>query len=248
MNRDEEIAVSAVHSNPISQRLTEQGRSANLTVDRVMTRGVLSAHERTPIKEVIASMVSQRVSTVPVLDPQGRVIGVVTSADLLARMSGDRGTVPRGHRLTAGRELGQKAAGTQADDVMTAPAITALPSDSIATAAQAMARARVRCLPVVDCDGILVGIITKGDLLKNFLRNDEEVRRTVEEDVIGRLLLLDPYTVTVSVNEGIVTLCGSVETPALGEQLVRTVRELPGVIDVDSRQLGLRVDPIRTRT
>jgi osmotically-inducible protein OsmY len=109
-----------------------------------------------------------------------------------------------------------------------------------------MARARVRCLPVVDRDGELLGIVTKGDLLKHYLRSDDEVRRVVEEDIIGTRLLLVPFAVTVSVTEGVVTLCGTVDSPTLRDQLVANVRALPGVIDVDTTHLRVHIDPITT--
>lgn len=246
--RDKESAVSTARAAEKPYEPTAHGESVVPTVESVMTRGVLSAYQHAPVKEVIASMVTQRVSTVPVLDPERRVVGVVTSADLLTRMSGDRGTVPRGHRLTALRERDRKAAGRQAGDVMTAPAITARPGESITSAARTMARARVRCLPVIDEDGILAGIVTKGDLLKNFVRNDNDVRRAIEQDVIGKSLLLAPFSVMVSVVEGIVTLCGFVDSPALEDQLVTKVRALPGVIDVDSTQLRTRVETVRIGT
>jgi CBS domain-containing protein len=95
------------------------------------------------------------VSTVPVLDDDRRVVGVVTSADLLSRTSGDRGTVPRGHWLAASTERAHKRAGRTAKDIMTSPAVTAHAADSILDTARSMARARVRCLPVVDDDGTL---------------------------------------------------------------------------------------------
>lgn len=234
--------MSAAPAAKESHQSTVEGKSVASTVDSVMTRGVVSAYEHAPVKEIIASMVAQGVGTLPVLDPQRRVVGVVTSADLLTRMSGDRGTVPRGHRMTASRERERKAAGRRAADVMTAPAITARPEESITTAAHTMARTRVRCLPVVDRVGVLAGIVTKGDLLKNFLADDEEIRRLVERDIIGARLLLVPFSVTVSVAEGIVTLAGSVDSSELGDQLVATVRALPGVIDVDSCKLHPRND------
>jgi osmotically-inducible protein OsmY len=96
-----------------------------------------------------------------------------------------------------------------------------------------MARARVRCLPVVDEDGTLLGIVTKGDLLKPYLRTDAEIRRDIEDGIVAELLMLEPFTVEVEVEEGIVTLSGFVSQPVVADQLRKAVRKVPGVIDVD---------------
>lgn len=206
-----------------------------------MTTGVVSAHEGAAVKEIVLALTSHRVSTIPVLDDDRKVVGVVTSADLLARISRDRGTVPRGHRLAASGEKARKTTGRTAKDVMTSPAVTARPSDPILHTARQMARARVRCLPVVDDEGVLLGIVTKGDLLKRYLVPDDEVRRWIEQDIVQERLVLNPFTVDVDVTEGIVTLSGSLDKPAIAVQLVTAVRELPGVLDVDETRLRVRL-------
>lgn len=203
------------------------------TVSDVMTTGVVSAHEQADLKEIVETIEQNRISAVPVLDAERHVVGVVTTADLLARISLDRGTVPRGHRLSAPREQFRKETGRRADEIMTAPAITAAPTDSIRTAATTMARTRVRCLPVVDDKGLLVGMVTKGDLLKSYLRADADIRREIQDGIVAELLMLEPFTVEVEVEEGIVTLSGFVSQPVVADQLRTAVRNVPGVIDVD---------------
>ncbi len=89
-------------------------------------------------------------------------------------------------------------------------------------------------LPVVDEDGTLIGLVSRGDLVRAFARSDEEIRGEIEEDVIRRTLWLDPATVDVTVTNGIVTLAGEVASSA-GAQLVPTfVRKVPGVVEVSS--------------
>src|SRR4051794_40025251 len=77
---------------------------ARQLVGDVMTRAVVTAHGGAPLKEIAAAMARNHISTVPVIDDDRRVVGVVTAADLLARVSGDHGRPPRGHRLSSSHE------------------------------------------------------------------------------------------------------------------------------------------------
>lgn len=207
------------------------------TVAAAMTRPVVTVGAGALIKDVISQMVKHSVSMLPVLDGTGRVAGVITSADVLARVSGDRGTVPRGHRLTAPREQFRKETARYARDLMTCPAISIRPTQSIRAAAERMARARVRFLVVIDDDRRLLGIVSKRDLLASFVRPDAEIRAEIEHDVIGAALLLEPYTVEVDVADGIVTLAGYVHAAELLSPLLDAIREVPGVIAIEDRRL-----------
>ena len=64
----------------------------------------------------------------------------------------------------------------------------------------------VNRLPVVDADGVLVGLVSRGDLVRAFARPDDEIRHEIEEDVLRRAMWLDPDAVDVTVTDGVVTL------------------------------------------
>lgn len=210
-------------------------------VGDVMTRGVVTAHEDAVFKQIVVALARNRVGAVPVIDSQRRVVGVVSEADLLARVSGDHWAAPRGHRLSARGDTRRKSHAAIARDLMTAPAVTTTPNTTIADAARLAARARVRRMPVVDADGALVGIVSRGDLLKVFLRDDAEIRRDIERDLIERQMPLDPATIDIVVHEGVVTLAGQLDRKLLVEQVVNAVRTISGVVDVDV-DLTYRVD------
>jgi CBS domain-containing protein len=99
-------------------------------------------------------------------------------------------------------------------------------------AAKLLARHGIKRLPVVDDQRRLVGIVSRSDLLRLFLRDDEATRREVVEQVLMRALWIDPNTVAVDVRDGIVTLAGRVERKSIVPAAVRLTRTVPGVVDV----------------
>jgi CBS domain-containing protein len=233
-------AVTSVPSSAASP-VNEASPFARQLVGDVMTRSVVSATADATIKDIAAAMASNRISTIPVVDDEHHVLGVVTASDLLARISGERGRPPRGHRLGAGHEVNVKSHALTAARLMTAPAVTTKEYMPIETAAAAAALGKVRCLPVVDDNGVLVGIATKSDLVKVFLRDDETIRQDILERVLGEGMLLEPGTIDVAVGGGVVSLSGQLERKMLKLQLLERVWHVAGVVAVDSH-LTYRID------
>jgi CBS domain-containing protein len=176
-----------------------------------------------------------------VLDEGGRVVGVVSEADLLLKEEFPEG--PAGGRLFQGRHRMEraKAAGDTAVELMTAPAITIGPDATVAEAARMLQRHQIKRLPVVDPAGPLLGIVSRADLLKVFLRGDDEIAREVRQEVLLRALWVNPDTVVVEVRDGVVTLIGQLERRSLIPMAVSLVRGLDGVVDVVDR-LTFEVD------
>jgi CBS-domain-containing membrane protein len=175
-----------------------------------------------------------RVSAFPVVDDDDKVIGVVSEADMLAKevLNGDHlGT------LTAmlHRREQEKADGLTAGDLMTHPAVTVTPRDSVEQAARLMYTLQVKRLPVVDSGGKLVGIISRTDVLAVFDRPDEEICQEIIDNVIVNDFLEDPVKFSVTVQAGVVTLEGSPETLSFGHDLVRKIRHVQGVVAVQDR-------------
>jgi CBS-domain-containing membrane protein len=124
---------------------------------------------------------------------------------------------------------------------MTAPAITVGPDASVAEAARLLHRHQVKRLPVVDPAGPLLGIVSRADLLKVFLRSDAEIAQEVRQDVLTRAMWVDPDIVTVQARDGVVTLTGQLERRSLIPIAVSLVHGLDGVVDVVDR-LSFEVD------
>jgi CBS domain-containing protein len=207
-----------------------------------MSREVITVEKQTPFKEIAQLMADVQISAVPVLDTDGRVVGIVSEADLLLKEEYPQG--PPGGWLFEGRHRRQaraKAAGDTAVELMTAPAITVGPDATVAEAARLLHRHQIKRLPVVDPAGPLVGIVSRADLLKVFLRSDDQIAQDVRRDVFQRALWVDPDTVSVEVRDGVVTLTGQLERRSLIPIAVSLVHGVDGVVEVVDR-LGFELD------
>jgi CBS domain-containing protein len=204
----------------------------NAAVKDVMTTEVVAVRREVTFKEIAATLRRYRVSALPVVDDTGKVLGVVSEADLLAKEAlADPGVV-------AGllhHEDVRKAEGLTAGDLMTGEVVTVAPEDPAGQAARLMHFLKVKRLPVVNSGGELVGIVSRSDLLAVFDRPDEDIRKDIAGAIVLREFLLDPRQFTVTVEDGVVTLQGTPETAALGRALVRKARHVPGVVAVRDR-------------
>lgn len=95
-----------------------------------------------------------------------------------------------------------------------------------------MAQAKVKRLPVVDDVGILQGIVSRADLLKVFLREDEDIEEEVRREVVSYLLPTPTSSARVAVRDGVVTLSGRVRDTSLIPVAARLIRAVEGVVDV----------------
>jgi CBS-domain-containing membrane protein len=208
----------------------------------VMTPEIVTVGEQASFKEIAATMAERRVSALPVLDDEGRVAGVVSEADLLLKEEFPEG--PAGGHLFQGRRQRMeraKAAGATAAELMTAPAVTIGPGATVTEAVRLLHRHGIKRMPVVDPGGPLLGIVSRADPLKVFLRSDAEIAQEVRQEVLLRSMWVDPDTVTVQVRDGIVTLTGQLERRSLIPITVSLVHGIDGVVDVVDR-LSFEVD------
>jgi len=207
-----------------------------MKVEDVMTRDVKTVTPETSLREVARILAEHRVSGIPVVE-DGRVVGVVSEADILVKERGEkpgRGGL-LGLLLNDGAQLEAKLQARTAGEAMTSPAVTIGPRRRVAEAAAKMIEEQVNRLPVVDDDGNLVGIVTRADLVRAFVRSDEEIAREIREDVIFRTLWIPPEQVEVEVEKGAVTLRGHVENRSDAELLPSFVQRVPGVVSVDTQ-------------
>ncbi|MET9895341.1 CBS domain-containing protein [Streptomyces sp. NPDC006465] len=200
-------------------------------VSDVMTHTVAAIGRGAGFKEIVALMEQWKVSALPVLEGESRVIGVVSEADLLPKeefRDGDPDRYTQQRRLT---DLA-KAGGVTAEELMTSPAVTVHANATLAQAARVMAHAKVKRLPVVDDLGGLEGVVSRGDLLKVFLRSDGEIAEEVRREIVSYLFHGSPSSVRVEVRNGVVTLSGRVRDTSLVPVAARLVRAVEGVVDV----------------
>jgi CBS domain-containing protein len=206
-----------------------------MKVQDVMTRDVTTVAPDTPLKEVARVLTDLGVSGLPVVEG-GAVVGVVSEADILLK---ERGVQPPHHGLVGllfseGVDVGEKLRAMTAGEAMTTPAITVSPGRAVSEAAGKMIDAHVNRLPVVDEEGALVGIVTRADLVRAFVRPDEEIAREIREDVVLRTLWIAPEQLAVGVERGVVELAGHVGSRADAELAESLARRVPGVVSVES--------------
>ncbi|MEU4091607.1 CBS domain-containing protein [Streptomyces sp. NPDC026673] len=196
------------------------------TVGDVMTREVVAVAMGTSFKEIVRTMERWKVSALPVVADGTRVVGVVSEADLLRKEEHRENDAPP---IGAGPD---KAAAVRAEQLMTAPAVTVHDDAPLAQAARTMALHHVKRLPVVDEDGALRGVVSRGDLLKVFLRADEDIARDVRDVVAGGLLPEAWQLVEIEAADGLVTVSGLLADRSLVPVVARMVRSVEGVVDV----------------
>ena len=208
----------------------------NSLVRDMMTTEVVTVEPSTPFKEIVARLAGRRVSAVPVVDADGRVLGVVSEADLLLKeeyLDAEQ-EVPlvwtRRRRIER-----EKASGMCARELMSAPPVTVPPTATVAEAARRMHAAGIKRLPVVDEEGRLLGIVSRADLLKVFARPDDAIRREIVDEVILRDFMMDPSRFFVRVEDGVVVLEGAVERRTLVPFVLRAVQGVEGVVRVENR-------------
>jgi len=219
-----------------ARRLPQHHGRFHSTVRDVMTTDVVTVDRITPYKEIAHLLADHRISAVPVLVMGRHVAGVVSEDDLLTARdtaarrapTGRTGLLPWPHhrsnqhpKLTAG-------------EIMSSPAITIHPDAPIPRAARLLHDRHVKRLPVVDPDGKLIGIVSRRDLLRVFLRPDTLIAQQVRE-LLAEILLTETESITVTVHGGVVTLAGQ-PLPEDQRDLipvgVRLIWDIDGVVDV----------------
>ncbi|MFC9080197.1 CBS domain-containing protein [Streptomyces sp. NPDC057062] len=221
-------------------------------VGSVMTGDVVCAEYGTPFKEVARRLAAHRISGLPVVDEDDKVIGVISETDLMVHQAAtpDPFDPPRRRRLgPLTRSARRRAAKTQARtaaQLMTVPPVTAHADDTIVEAARTMVQRRVERLPVLDEEDRLVGIVTRRDLLRVFLRPDAEIHDEAVQEVLIRALWVSPHTVEVTVMDGVVTLTGHLERKSETAIAVSMTRQIDGVVGVVDK-LTWSVDDARLR-
>ncbi len=202
-------------------------RTGRWRVRDVMTTDAITVDKHATGTTMARLMSEHSINALPVLTGGGRVAGVVSEADLL-RTQHRPGGRRRGRVL--GRRGGQPDSYT-AGQLMTAPAVTIHPDAPLGAAARRMTDGNLTMLPVVDTDNELLGVVSRRDLLRVFLRPDEDLAADVRR-VLTDVLLIDPAAVTISAHDGLVTLAGEVSRADQVAIAERLAGETDGVLAV----------------
>jgi CBS domain-containing protein len=206
-----------------------------LTVGDLMTTAVLKVRPTTPFKELARVMEEHHISALPVVDSDDQLMGIVSEADLLPKQE-LHGQRPAHRWAFSGRQSfsAERSAGDNAGQVMTTNVVTIGPGATLTETTKLMTERKVKRLPVVGQTGALVGIISRADLIKVFVRPDDEIKEEILREVFVHVLWADPSAVQIVVRDGIVTLAGNVEqksTIPIAERLTRRVDDIIDVVN-----------------
>jgi len=203
-----------------------------MRVAELMTTDVLTVSPETPLKDVAELLAARGISGAPVVDDAGRLLGVVSEADILAKERRPPHQTGLAKLLGHDESPSRKASARTAGEAMTSPALTIVADRRVDAAAALMLDRGVNRLPVVDGAGTLVGIVTRADLVRAFVHTDEQIEREIREEVLLHELWVDPQAFELSVENGEVTVSGRLETDDERELLVNRIRLVPGVVSV----------------
>ena len=229
---------------PSKEFLPPRDPELPLTVAQVMTKKVRCVRPDTSFKETALALVENRLSGVPVVDRQGRLVGIVSEADLLPREALDDDLLASAQALFEGNFdwdalfKNRKAVALTAGELMTTPVQTAAPHTLLRQVAKRLSENRLRVLPVVD-HGKVVGMVTRHDVLKVYCASDADTQCNVKEALEHRGYVSPRYCIDATVLEGIVTLGGTMIDAESLHRVVALVRAMDGVVAI--RNL-LRVD------
>lgn len=151
----------------IALRHAKERLAVKIPVRDIMTKKVVSIKSGADIHEASHLLSENKISGLPVVDNSDRVVGVVSEADLL-HMAG----IEKGHTFKdilkhlLGEPFPKHKTGKAIGDIMTSPAITASPDADIRDVAVILDEKRIKRLPVVDKDNKLIGIISRGDIVR----------------------------------------------------------------------------------
>lgn len=210
-----------------------------MKVKDVMTTDVLTVRPETSFKDTVELLVENRVSGVPVVDTNDRILGLVTEADLVSKKAFDlrhrRPLAAVAELVSGARRWAEKAAGLTAGQLMSDRVVTVTAGMDVRAVARKMLDLGVKRFPVVDDDGRLIGIVARQDLLRAFHRPDADIAAEIDLKLSDPLYAPEDHSVTAVVEDGVVTLLGSVRFSGELPVVLGLVSNVPGVVQVDSR-------------
>lgn len=203
----------------------------------VMTPHAIWVAEDTPFNAIAVALRRHRVSAFPVLNKDARVVGVVSESDLLPKeaLGGGDDRIPGMIAGILHRRQLEKARGITARDLMSSPAITVGEADTVEHAARILYLRGIKRLPVLDADGHLAGIVSRTDVLSVYDRPDADIYEEIVTDVLEGEEHVRPGGFDVGVKAGVVTVSGRPLTSVQGNEIVRRIRHVEGVVTVRDR-------------
>lgn len=222
-----------------------------MQVQDIMTTRVITASPSTTVLELVRLLLENRISGVPVVDEQERLVGIVGEDELIRQLT-DVDSPKRSwwQSLIAPpedqAERYLRSHGQIAADIMSRELMTVVESTTIGEAARLLEESRLRHLPVVR-EGRLVGIVSRSDLLRMLVtqappsaapQDDDAIRNAVMAELERAGQAHHPY-LEVTVQDRVVYLKGFIYNQREADAILVAARNVPGVDRVES-QLVIR--------
>ncbi len=207
----------------------------HLKVRDLMNEAVVHVQRGTPFKEIAHLLSEYAITAVPVVDDEERPLGVVSEADLLQKIVRTYVSTEMATDEAADPGPWTKARATTAEGLMSAPALCAHGDWTVVDAALAMEKHRVKRLLVTDEEDRLIGVVSRSDLLRVFLRKDAAIRSEIVEEVVVKTLGEPPSAISVDVAHGHVVLSGRTTHEGSATALTHLILSVDGVVSVELR-------------
>lgn len=195
-----------------------------MKISEIMTSPVVTVHPAMPVREAGALLAQHKITSMPVVDDDGAVIGIISELDVLRdRLPRD----PRRHLARGGEHHPEP--GRLVRDVMSDAVVCMSENADAADVADVMVLDRVRAVPIISGTD-LVGIVSRRDLMRTLLRDDTAIRADAEQRLHD--YLDGSERCDVAVNEGVVTLRGRLADGDRWDAAVALLESVPGVVRV----------------
>ncbi len=193
----------------------------------IMTRDVIWVSPQTPVPEAIGLLSLYNITSAPVLDADGEVVGIVSELDLL------KGRMPHDPRSSMRARPDGPDPARVVEEVMNEPVLCLPDTTDTADLAEVLVSNNVRAVPILRGHE-LVGIVSRRDVLRTVLRSDSSIRAEVCQRLAAFASSATPATRSwqVEVADGIVTVCGSFLDARETRAVIALARTVPGVLRV----------------
>ena len=229
------VTVDEVEIAAYGGRRLEQLRF-DLPVADVMTSPVVSIVVDAQVRAAVELLVGREFRALPVVDGDGRVVGVVSNGDLVERGGlGARLELLAAMSDAARRGFVDQVSARRVGDVMTPEPATVRTSDTLAAATRLMAERRIKRLPVVDGDGRLAGILARADVLR-------AVGETFPRDLATAAEHPGARTVGELMRSEAPVVPAAADLAALLDAVVATRLNRAVVVDAEGRVVGVVSD------
>ncbi|ABE62738.1 CBS domain containing membrane protein [Nitrobacter hamburgensis X14] len=208
----------------------------------VMVSPVIAAGEDATVQDVAKTMIARRISAVPIVDKAGKLVGIVTEADLIHRievgterpyswwlhmLSGDR-TMAEGYVKSHARKI---------TDIMTREVKTADPETPLIDIAELFETNGIKRVPIVNQAGDLIGIVSRANIIQavasarphfEIMLSDAAIRQKLMEE-LKKQPWAHTHKLNVTVTHGIVDLWGMAESEQVRKAIYTVAVNVPGV-------------------